>query len=265
MALLNIILTVAVLAVVVYLIWYFFFKKSKLLSRCRSGTKQLTISPSKLHGNSHSNNYSYSVWFYVTDWSYGLEREKVLIRRGGASGQVNPLIQFSKFENNIEIHVNTFPIPQPPLGPGAYTPTGLLPGVPTPSTLSAPHNSTIGPIPQAPHACTINNFPLQRWVNLIVSLNNRTLDVYLNGKLVRTCILPAPGQIDPDAPVLLTPDGGFKGWTSNTQYFPNGLNPQEAYNIYAAGPKCGGASVFDKYKLRIQYLVNNQEEASITI
>ena len=244
MALLNIILTVAVLAVVVYLIWYFFFKKSKLLSRCRSGTKQLSISPKKLHGNSHSNNYSYSIWFYVTDWSYGLEREKVLIRRGGVGGQVNPLIQFSKFENNIEIHVNTFPT-GPGQGKGPLGPHGLGPGV------TPPLNPMIGPTPQTPHTCTINNFPLQRWVNLIVSLNNRTLDVYLNGKLVRTCILPAPAKINPDAPVLLTPDGGFKGWTSNTQYFPQGLNPQEAYNIYAAGPKCGGASLFDKYKLRI--------------
>ncbi|MDG2432649.1 hypothetical protein, partial [Flavobacterium sp.] len=36
-------------------------------------------------------------------------------------------------------------------------------------------------------------------------------------------------------------------------------------NIYAAGPKCGGMSLFDKYKLRVTYLVNNQPEASVTI
>lgn len=116
------------------------------------------------------------------------------------------------------------------------------------------------------YACKINNFPLQRWVSLVVSLNNRTLDLYLNGKLVRTCILPATAIIDSTASVILTPDGGFKGWTSNTQYFSKALNPHEVFNIYSTGPKCGGRlSLFDRYKLKLTYLVNNEESGSITI
>lgn len=100
----------------------------------------------------------------------------------------------------------------------------------------------------------------------MVSLNNRTLDLYLNGKLVRTCILPATAVIDSTASVSLTPDGGFKGWTSNTQYFSKALNPHEVYNIYSIGPKCGGRlSLFDRYKLKLTYLVNNQETGSVTI
>ena len=254
MGLLGIILTVAIIALVVYVIWWLFLKKSKLLSNCRSGTKPLTIPANKLHGNSHTNNYSYSIWFYVTDWSYRLNETKDLLIRGGANGRANPRITLAAFENNLSVSVNTYNTGQ--LGPGGEQQGPLGPGGLPPDA---------GPRPHEPPTCTINNFPLQRWVNLIVSLNNRTMDLYLNGKLVRTCILPAPAEIDPSAPVLLTPNGGFKGWTSNTQYFPSGLNPQEAFNIYAAGPKCGGMSLFDKYKLRITYLVNNQEEASITI
>lgn len=255
MGLLGIILTVALIALVVYVIWWLFLKKSKLLSNCRSGTKPLTIPANKLHGNSHTNNYSYSIWFYVTDWSYRLSEPKELLVRGGAGGRANPRITLAAFDNNLSVSVNTYNTGHDgKAGGGAGSPLG---GQETPQHM--------GSAPTAPPTCTINNFPLQRWVNLIVSLNNRTMDLYLNGKLVRTCILPAPAEIDPDAPVLLTPNGGFKGWTSNTQYFPTGLNPQEAFNIYAAGPKCGGMSLFDKYKLRVTYLVNNQEEASITI
>jgi len=252
MGLSGIILTVALIAFVVYAIWWLFLKKAKLLSDCRSGTRQLVISPKKLHGNSNTNNYAYSIWFYVTDWSYRLSETKDLLIRGGAAGTANPRITLAPYENNLSISVNTFPTHggQPgPLGPG-----GLPPGA-----------HPLGPPPAQAATCTVNNFPLQRWVNLIVSLNNRTMDVYLDGKLVRTCILPAPAKIDPDAPVILTPGGGFKGWTSNTQYFATPLNPQEAYNIYAVGPKCGGMSLFDKYKLRVTYLVNNQPEASVTI
>ena len=247
MGLLGIIFTVALIAFVVYAIWYLFLKKAKLLSNCRSGTKQLVISSKKLHGNSHTNNYAYSIWFYVSDWSYRLSEPKDLLIRGGAAGTANPRITLAPYENNLTISVNTFPTHGGKQGLGQGTPHPL------------------GSAPAQAHTCAVNNFPLQRWVNLIVSLNNRTMDVYLDGKLVRTCILPAPAKIDPDAPVILTPGGGFKGWTSNTQYFASPLNPQEAFNIYAAGPKCGGMSLFDKYKLRITYLVNNQPEGSVTI
>lgn len=262
MGLSGIILTVALIAFVVYAIWWLFLKKAKLLSDCRSGTRQLVISPKKLHGNSNTNNYAYSIWFYVTDWSYRLSETKDLLIRGGAAGTANPRITLAPYENNLSISVNTFPTHggQPgPLGPGGEQPGPLGPGGLPPGA------HPLGPPPAQAATCTVNNFPLQRWVNLIVSLNNRTMDVYLDGKLVRTCILPAPAKIDPDAPVILTPGGGFKGWTSNTQYFATPLNPQEAYNIYAVGPKCGGMSLFDKYKLRVTYLVNNQPEASVTI
>ena len=60
---------------------------------------------------------------------------------------------------------------------------------------------------------------------------NITLDVYMNGKLVRTCILPAPAKINPDASVMLTPEGGFKGWTSNTQYCFEWNGTQQCNNV----------------------------------
>jgi len=240
MGLLQTLLVVAVLAVVVYVIYTFFDKKSKLLSKCRSGTKSLTIPSKKLHGNKHTNNYAYSIWFYVSDWQHRLSESKDLIVRGGSAGSANPRITLAPYENNIQISIDTYP------------------------TQGAGHH--LGSQPTQSPTCSINNFPLQRWVNLAISLNNRTLDTYLNGKLVRTCILPAPAKIDPSAPVMLTPGGGFMGWTSNLQYFPGPLNPQEAYNIYVQGPKCsGGSGFFSKYKLKLAYLVNNQEEASIEL
>ena len=92
------------------------------------------------------------------------------------------------------------------------------------------------------------------------------LDVYIDGKLVRTCVLPGVAKIDSNADVYITPNGGFSGWTSNLQYFANPLNPQEAYNIYKKGYGSSGLSgIFDKYKIKIAYLVDNKEEGSIEI
>ena len=203
--------------------------------------KKLKTIDAKNLPNNKTNNYAYSIWFYVNDWQYKLGKPKYLLTRGGSGvGSLttyNPQITLAPYENNIEIEISTYP------SRGSET----------------KHTPGLG--------CTISNFPLQKWVNLIISLNVRTLDVYIDGKLVRTCILPRPAKnVSPDTPINITPNGGFDGWTSNIQYFAKPLNPQQAYDIYKKG--YGGAGltgVFDKYKIKVAYLIDNEEQGSIQI
>ena len=241
----KMILIVLLIIVIIFIVLRFTSTGSNVLSKCHSGQKATEITPDKLGGNSNSNNYAYSIWFYLADWSYRLGDTKTLFSRGAystMSSQVNPLVTFDSYQNNITISTTTYRDQPPPGGGGAVMP----------STSNS--------------ECTIQNFPIQKWVNLIVSLNSRTLDIYLDGKLVRTCILPGTAKISPSSSVYVTPDGGFDGWTSNFQYFSNPLNPHEAYAIYKEGSKCGGmGSFFDKYSLRLTYLVNNVAQNSITI
>jgi len=345
MDLLELLLTIAIVYFIIYFLWWFYLKQFVVLSECRSGTLPLIISPDKLKGNLHSNSYSYSIWFFITDWSYKLSTEKILLMRRSANGSVNPKIYFDAYENNVCVSINTYTLPTtsttatpvtesffggtieplidtqdtPFLSDYAHTPThtpalveaARLAGLSVEDYLNSVEDATNdilfgdpsnlplfyeGPDGSAgwqtgltgatgagatgagatgagargsnnsAYNCKINNFPLQRWVNLVVSLNNRTLDLYLNGKLVRTCLLPATAIIDANASVALTPSGGFKGWTSNIQYFSKSLNPNEAFNIYSTGPRCGGRlSLFDRYKLKLTYLVNNEDSGSITI
>ena len=106
------------------------------------------------------------------------------------------------------------------------------------------------------HTCNVPNVPLQRWVNLIVSVYGRSLDVYIDGKLVRTCVLENTAFVDPKAGVYVTPDGGFAGWTSNFQYFNDAVNPQQAWNIYKNG--YGGSllgDLFNKYVTCIPWML----------
>lgn len=342
MDLLELLLTIAIVYFIIYFLWWFYLKQFVVLSECRSGTLPLIISPDKLKGNLHSNSYSYSIWFFVTDWSYKLSTQKILLMRRSANGSVNPKIYFDPYENNVCVSINTYSLPpatsssatEPFFGGSPiieplidtqdtsfisdypHSPThtdavveaaalaglsvedylnsvedatnNILFGDPSdlPSFYEGPDGSAgwqtgatgatgagsgatgagSGGSNNSAYNCKINNFPLQRWVNLVVSLNNRTLDLYLNGKLVRTCLLPATAVIDANASVALTPSGGFKGWTSNIQYFSKSLNPNEAFNIYSTGPRCGGRlSLFDRYKLKLTYLVNNEDSGSITI
>jgi hypothetical protein len=243
MGLLMNVLLLIVTVVIIYLVFnYFTNAKSVKLSGVKSGTQLTTVKASQLPSNKSSNNYAYSIWFYVNNWKYRLADKKILLNRTSNTldGESNPLITLAAYENNININVSTYSLSS--------------------DKYSNPNDRDIN------HECTIRNFPLQKWVNLIVSLNSRTLDVYLDGKLIRTCLLPGVAKIDPAADIHITPNGGFSGQTSNLQYFAHPLNPQEAYNIYKDGyASFGFGNIFEKYKIKISYLVDNNEKGSLVI
>lgn len=112
----------------------------------------------------------------------------------------------------------------------------------------------------------INNFPLQKWVNLIISVYGRTLDVYIDGKLLKTTVLPAPAVEGSGSGIQLTPNGGFDGFTANLRYWADASNPQQAYNIYKSGYGGGaGSNVLDKYRLKVAYLEDGEEKGSFEI
>ena len=115
------------------------------------------------------------------------------------------------------------------------------------------------------HSCGISNVPIQRWCNLLMSVYGRTLDLYLDGKLVRTCVLPGVAKIDPNAPIYVTPMGGFSGWTSRFQYWSDSSNPQQAWNIYKAG--YGGSllgSIFGKYTVKVSLMEGDSEDTTFS-
>ena len=115
--------------------------------------------------------------------------------------------------------------------------------------------------------CTVPNVPIQRWNNLIFVCSTRTLDIYLQGKLVKTCVLPGVAKADSGANVTLTPGGGFSGYTSSFKFFDSALNPQQAYNVYKEG--YGGSSLlgnlFNKFRLRISFMNNERTVNSFEI
>jgi len=115
--------------------------------------------------------------------------------------------------------------------------------------------------------CVVPNIPLQKWTSIIVTLNDKSLDTYLNGKLAKTCVLASPpATVDSAADVNLTPNGGFAGFTARFKYWGSAVNPQQAWNVYKEGP--GGnllTSFFNQYKIQLSFMKGNDTKASITI
>lgn len=92
-----------------------------------------------------------------------------------------------------------------------------------------------------PPECDILEIDLQRWVMISVVLSGRTVDVYIDGKLRRSCASSTYYQVDPTGvSISMLENGGFDGYVGNTNVGASALNPNEIYSMYLSGP--GGSS-----------------------
>lgn len=113
------------------------------------------------------------------------------------------------------------------------------------------------------YECQVHNVPLQKWVHVAITLYNKTLDIYINGKLHKTCVLPQVPLME-QGDVLITPNGGFDGYTSKYQAFNSALNPQEIWNIYTNGYGSLASTIGD-YQLQVSLKENGSVTNSFTI
>jgi len=124
-------------------------------------------------------------------------------------------------------------------------------------------NST--PVSTSSTTMTVNNIPIQKWVNFTMSVYGKSLDVYIDGKLTSTQLLQGIASVNSSNSVFIASDGGFAGWTSKFSYYPNALNPQDVWNIYQAGYGASWFSnLFGKYNVKVSVLDNGMENSSLT-
>ena len=250
---LSIVITIVVIVLILMLLRYL-FTDPYTLQNIQDGKTSSTISASSLATNGTdvpSSNFAYSVWFYVNNWNYRYGEEKVIFGRMGAmsgngQGSVSgisgldpcPAVVLGAVENNISISLGCYPgADQQPTTPGGST---------------------------VVHTCSVANVPIQKWVNLVVSVYGRSMDIYIDGKLVRTCLLPGVASVNNNSNIYVTPKGGFEGWTSKLQYYPDSLNPQEVWNNYTKGYS-NWSSMFNAYQVQISLVENGNTQSSVTI
>jgi hypothetical protein len=99
--------------------------------------------------------------------------------------------------------------------------------------------------------CDIETVDLQKWVNITAVLSGRTLDVYIDGKLSRSCVLEGTFTTDGDKTTVtlggttpatdsrsgtITVPNGFGGYIGNTRAANYAYSPDQVYNTYLKGP-----------------------------
>lgn len=106
-----------------------------------------------------------------------------------------------------------------------------------------------------------DNFPIQKWVCIVISSDDRIVDCYLDGKLVNSTKLinsPKTPLKPTEAPVVLG-----SGWDANVAKFANWsgpLGPQEAWDNYMNGN--GSTSTFlSSYNVNLSILKDNVEQS----
>ena len=225
-----------------------------------------------------SSNFMLSAWFYIDNWGNNISSEKNILyvatdpssqtvselknSLSGISKKVtrtthiatatNPYpkninIALDKYENNLFIDIECFQDRQSILGTSAET------------------IYTRYKIP---------NISVQKWNNLTLSVDTRTLDVYLDGKLRNSFIMHGLYKNYYDAANVkniylgnISPtNSGFEGFITRVRYIGNSINPQEAYNIYKEGINASLVnSLFNKYSLKVSFLEYKTEKASFQI
>jgi hypothetical protein len=189
--------------------------------------------------------FTYSFWMFARDWGTNYGLPKCLLYRGKGSptqsgstddGVAAPSVWLYPKENRLMIRVSTFK--------GDDYDTSIYPDYDTTDDGYTKVNPRTWNRDQAKqwfdtkYTCDIENIPLQRWVNVSIVLWDRTLDVYINGKLVRSCILPGVVVHDSSnlGKIYVGPGETVNGYISRFKYYKRAITPTEAYKLYKKGP-----------------------------
>ena len=158
--------------------------------------------------------FSWAIWLNISDL--------------GKTGEYQHI--FHKGDNNIQSEGDNIGMNFPNNAPGLYI-------SPTSNELVVVMNTftTIN------EEIKIPNIPLNKWLHLVIRVENNNLDVYVNGSLAKRHVLSGvPKQNYGNVNVAL--NGGFQGFISDLRYFGHALQPGEIVSIVNAGPNLTVAS-----------------------
>ena len=180
------------------------------------GKSKTTISSAELP-TSGSGESSVQFWMFIKDWDYKFGQAKDVLKRVSSTNasHVSPRVQLSPSENTLDVAVSLFPSGQEQ-APGAVS------GV-----------SAAGDL----QTCSVENVPLQTWFSVSITVFQRNLDIYLNGRLVKSCVLQGVPRVA-IGDIILADNGGFSGSICNVNAYSKMIGPEEAQAFYAAGTTC---------------------------
>lgn len=160
--------------------------------------------------------YGLQYWMYISNWDYRFGQNKEVIKRVAPNDPniVGPRIYLAPTENTLHVQISLYPTD----GQAAA---------------AQPGSSSTGDS----FTCSVENVPLQSWFSVSVTVFQRNLDIYINGRLVKSCVLPGipkPALGD----IILADNGGFAGSICNLNGYSSMLSPDDAKAFHTKGTSC---------------------------
>ena len=171
--------------------------------------------------NKTSTRYSYSLWIYVNSWSN--RNTKSIITRGS--------------DFNLSLDANN-----PVL------------------SFTLESDSVISPATEKKTIIT-QNFPLQKWTYVIISVDNQIIDVYIDGKLLmskKITYLPKVSTND----IRIGDDYRSDIFLTSVTHTAAPMDPETAWNNYTRG---NGLNNDYNVNLRLSVLQDNIEQGKVSL
>lgn len=168
--------------------------------------------------------FSFSTWIYINNWTTGNNRTKSIIRMG--NGEYDTIrIYLGKVKPSLQVRLTSeIPSTLPEDDTCKYYKGN--------NEIKEPFSDITGCT-----TCDIPEVDLQKWVNITVAVSSRIVDVYIDGKLSRSCVLDNMYKISDKYSVKILNNGGFGGKISTTVMYDTALNPEQVYKNYMSGPE----------------------------
>jgi hypothetical protein len=130
------------------------------------------------------------------------------------------------------------------------------------------YDGQVGSTRMSRQTITIQNIPIQKWVNIVVCFDSNSTDTYINGKLIDTQLNATPLYVPKTADklYLCKRNKGFSGSISNTRYYGRFLTPQEVWDIYKAGFSDNlFGNLLNRYKANFTFYQDSKEVAKFIL
>jgi len=211
-----------IVAVLIYVLYLYFSDDSTKLFEYQDLQKSaINVPADKINYNGQ--NYAYGFWIYVNNYSDG----KTLLQR------IKPTDD-STYEPSLKVYLPS------------STPT-LKVDIKTDSA-----TETID---------VTNNFPIQKWVHVVVSKEGKIVDVYIDGKLVKSHMLSgAPAYIHETEQLS---SSAFPAFMARLKIWKHALNPQTVYDEYMKGN--GQSGMITGYGVDVSVLRDNIEQTKFSL
>ena len=199
--------------------------------------------------NGNSTNFYYAIWIYVNNLNYGPSttvNQKMPSILGDSSKNRDP----KSLANNIFYLADS--VNNAYLSLDVTSSTLLNTSI----LMDEPGNSLV-------QYDITPNFPLQRWEHVIISVNQNFMDLYLDGKLIKSANLGKnprlPVENTSSPPSIYFGNGDI--YITGFNRVANAMDPQTAWNQYLNGS--GLAKSNFNYGLSMQIKKNNALQSDI--